>query len=217
MKPEKVQATTSSSDASINLTCNKNQKNSSHLYPHSESNTSNALNLEKQIWNVSNEITTTTTSGNKQVISRYNETSNNECEVIDDGVSRADEEQSSNSIENKKLCLIKCKNSENEVNSNESSEENRPLVLIENNQKSAKLISLKKNGSTLVFQKKLNASTNDTAKKNSLKNWQSNSNNSKSHQWSVSDIFSSDIQNFNSDINVSICVILKFALPTYCT
>jgi hypothetical protein len=201
MKPEKVQATTSSSDASLNFTC-KNEKDFSDLYACSISSISDA-SKEKKVSNLSKE----TTSASRQVIRRYNETSNNDREVIDDsGVSRADEEQS-NSIQ-KKLCLIKCKNNENEVVNENSSEKNFPLVLIESNLKSSKLISLKKNGSTLVFQKKQNESS-DTAIKDSLKSWQSNltgnSNNSKSHQWSVSDFYSSDIQNSNSDIDVSIC------------
>jgi hypothetical protein len=208
MKPEKVQAATSSSDASLNLT-SKTQNDFSHLYPCSVSNTSHTLK-EKKVLNLSKE---TTTSANKQVISRQNDTSNIDREVIDNGgVSRIDEEQSK-SIENK-LCFIKCKNKNIEIEvNNESSAENHPLVLTDNKYKSAKSLSLKKNGSTLVFQKKVNSSINDTAKKDSLENWQSNlsenSKKSKGYKWSNSDFYSSEIQNFNSDINVSIRITHK--------
>jgi hypothetical protein len=192
MKPDKVQPTSSSSDVSLNLTCHERSKENSYLCPCSESNASSK--------ELQNHVIKEASIGNKQVISRYSEKSNNDHEVsaIDDGVSRADEEQS-------KLCLIKCKNIENEFN-NESSAENRPLIGLANSegngsdQIESKLISVKKNGSTLVFQKKLNTSTNATAKNilkknHSLQHWQI-PNNSNSHSWMKTESF--------SDIAVSI-------------
>jgi hypothetical protein len=214
MKPEKVQSTSSSSDASSNFKCQDPQENSS-LFPCSKSN-SDAL--KDKLRNVNKEATVC----EEQVISRYSsEKSNNDREVsvFDDGVSRADEEQSTLQS---KLCLIKCKNIENELNV-DSSTEDRPLikkdeVIVQSINKSAKLISLKKNGSTLVFQKKLNSqqttnNNNVTARKNSLKYWQSsstNSNNSKSQNqpWTVPSFFSSNSQNFNENaVSIIICVL----------
>lgn len=148
MKPDKVQSTSSSSDASLNLTCHERNKESSFLCPCSIDSESKEA---------------TTIGNNKQVISRYDDISvekrsNSDDREVNVCVSRADDDE-----EQSKLCLIKCKNN---IENDES-----PLITTKS---SEGLISVKKNGSTLVFQKKppTTANKNILKKNYSLQNWQ---------------------------------------------